>query len=354
MLCLILSRSVGADFTADEVSSQVDRFLLLKKTQKVALIYIATGNYIVFWDNFYKSAEKNFLPGVNKHYFLISNHSLDELPDNVTHIYYPHKKWPSIALEKFSIICSLKDRLTDYAYTYSFNANTWFVQPIKGDIIPNATQKIIAALHPSFYKTDYTYPYCSDKESPAYLEQTENSRYYQSGLIGGVTKDFLKMAQIISQWTDSDLKRNYIPIWHDESYFNKYIADKNPLVLTPNYLWGSFPSELAVSSFSNDVKIVVLDKEKLKNVGMDYFRNTKFVENNPKYLSDFFYVSYKNGDSDFISFDNNSFYVPLQQKSGKFKKEGDLYEFNYSSDQKSCFKTIKKSAFFYEVECPIN
>ena len=146
------------------------------------------------------------------------------------------------------------------------------------DIIPNDTQKIIATLHPSFFKTDTQYPYCSDKNSLAYLVQTKNSQYYQSGLIGGKTKDFLEMARIISEWTSIDLKKNYIPIWHDESYFNKYVSDKNPLILTPNYLWGSFPNKQAIDLFSNDIKIVILNKERLKNTGMDYFRDIELVD----------------------------------------------------------------------------
>ncbi len=191
ILCLCLKVMAQDNTFSDDVPSKADRFLFLQNNQKVAVIYIATGNYIIFWDNFYKSAEKNFLPGVEKNYFLVSNHSFEELPDNVTYIYYPHKEWPNITVEKFSIIDSLKDKLTDYAYTYSFNANTWFIQPVKGDILPDERQKIIAALHPSFYKTNYQYPYCSDKNSPAYLEQTEKSQYYQAAILGGITGDFL-------------------------------------------------------------------------------------------------------------------------------------------------------------------
>lgn len=106
----------------------------------------------MFWDDFYKSAEENFLPDVEKHYFLITNHTMDKLPDNVTHIFYPHKNWSSIVVEKFHIIYSLKEKLADFAYTYSFNANVLFVRPVEQDIIPNASQRLVAALHPSFYK----------------------------------------------------------------------------------------------------------------------------------------------------------------------------------------------------------
>lgn len=307
---------------------------------------------LFFWDNFYKSAEKNFLPDTDKHYFLISDQAFDKLPDNVTYVYHPHKEWPSITVEKFDIIYSLKGKLQDYTYTYFFNANTWFIQPIEGDILPSKTQKIIAGLHPNYYKTDDKYPYCSDKDSPAYLKQDENSKYYQACIMGGITEDFLKMAETIEQWRNMDLKRNYIPIWHDESYFNKYVSDKNPLVLTPNYLWGSFPSKEAYDSFKNQVKIVMIDKDKTNNVGMDYFRDIRFVNDNPESLSEFFYVSYQNGGTDCISFHDNHFYTKTDDKSGEFTQENDTYKFIYSTGEKKCFKEIARSSFFYEIKCP--
>lgn len=352
ILSLSLNIMAQSNLPAEDNLSKSDEFFLLQNNQKVAVIYIATGNYIVFWDNFYQSAEKNFLPGVKKHYFLVSNYSFEKLPDNVTHIYYPHKEWPSITVEKFNIIYSLKDKLTDYAYTYSFNANTWFIQPITDDIIPNETQKIIAGLHPSFYKTNHKYPYCSDKESPAYLEQNEKSQYYQASILGGITNDFLKMAQTIKEWTNSDLKRNYIPVWHDESYFNKYVADIVPLELTPNYLWGSFPSEKAFNLFANNVKIVMLKKNKSQDSGMNYYRNIKLIDENPKSLLNFFYISYRNGDADFVSFDNNLFYTITNKKSATFVKKEDLYQVNYSDGKELCFREIKGSSFLYEIDCP--
>ena len=39
----------------------------------VAILYIATGRYTVFWDYFYKSAEKYLLPNCDKHYVLFTD-----------------------------------------------------------------------------------------------------------------------------------------------------------------------------------------------------------------------------------------------------------------------------------------
>ena len=38
--------------------------------------------------------------------------------------------------------------------------------------------------------------------------------------------------------TDKDLNKNYIPIWNDESIWNRYLFDNPPeIVLTPSYIY---------------------------------------------------------------------------------------------------------------------
>ena len=41
--------------------------------KNIAVLYIMTNRYTVFWEDFYKSAEKNFLPHHNKHYFIFTD-----------------------------------------------------------------------------------------------------------------------------------------------------------------------------------------------------------------------------------------------------------------------------------------
>lgn len=41
---------------------------------RIGILYIATGRYYVFWEDFYKSAEKYFLPNLEKQYFIFSDY----------------------------------------------------------------------------------------------------------------------------------------------------------------------------------------------------------------------------------------------------------------------------------------
>ena len=40
---------------------------------KVAVLYICTGKYDVFWKDFYISYEKYFLPDCEKHYYVFTD-----------------------------------------------------------------------------------------------------------------------------------------------------------------------------------------------------------------------------------------------------------------------------------------
>ena len=78
----------------------------------VAILYIATGRYTVFWEYFYQSAEKFLLPDCNKHYILFTdspellNQQIDY--SNVTMIEQEALAWPYIALMRYQIILSIR------------------------------------------------------------------------------------------------------------------------------------------------------------------------------------------------------------------------------------------------------
>ena len=59
--------------------------------------------------------------------------------------------------------------------------------------------------------------------------------YYQGGLIGGESKAYIELLEQCSLMTETDLKRNITARWHDESYLNKYLLDKQIKILSTEY-----------------------------------------------------------------------------------------------------------------------
>ena len=79
------------------------------------------------------------------------------------------------------------------------------------------------------------YHYERRKNSQAYIPYNSGEHYYQGGLIGGESKAYIELLEQCSLMTETDLKRNITARWHDESYLNKYLLDKQIKILSTEY-----------------------------------------------------------------------------------------------------------------------
>ena len=98
---------------------------------------------------------------------------------------------------------------------------------------------MVGTIHPGFYKSSkIEYTYDRNPSSHAYIPFGSGKQYYAGGFNGGKSKNFLTMAKTIATWRKSDQNKNIIPIWHDESYMNKYMFLNPPtLELDPSYCY---------------------------------------------------------------------------------------------------------------------
>jgi hypothetical protein len=230
----------------------------LKEKQRVAICYIATGNYIYFWEGFYKSSEEFLLPGVNKQYFLFTSEKEVQVQNNVTVFNTPSVDWPYSTLRKFSYLLSIEELLKEYEYVFYFNANTVFVEKITlEEYFPSDNIELVVVAQQFFCLGNRkSFPFESRESISAYIAPNnfEMKRYYAAGFLGGKCADFLKLCRKISLWVNVDLKCDRIAVWHDESYFNRYISEYKGLirVLHPGYI----NSDDAVSLFERRVKLV--------------------------------------------------------------------------------------------------
>ena len=94
--------------------------------KKVAILYIMTNRYTIFWDDFYQSAETYFLPKHEKHYFVFTDDEKFSLPRNATKIKAKYKNFPEVTLKRYERFLEIENQLKNYDYIYFFNANTLF------------------------------------------------------------------------------------------------------------------------------------------------------------------------------------------------------------------------------------
>lgn len=208
---------------------------------KIAILYIATGSYITFWDDFYQNMEEKFLPDMPKTYFVFTDDTSKTFPRNVVKIHQKKLPWPQITLMRFHFFQKIETALKNYDYIYFLNANMMPIQKVGSEILPTPDQGIVVTQHPGYYKQrnpDY-FTYDRNPESKAYIPYGKGRYYVAGGFNGGTQKAFMQLINDLVKWTDEDLKKGIIPVFHDESYLNRYLIDymltKEPIVLSQRY-----------------------------------------------------------------------------------------------------------------------
>jgi hypothetical protein len=235
---------------------------------RIGVLYICTGKYNVFWDDFYSSAENYLLPGYSKTYFVFTDaaYIAGEENENVRRIYQDNLGWPGNSLMRFAMFNSIQQTLLDECdFVFFFNSNMKFEDTVNEEIIP-VHEGLVALNHYGFYQAHPdTFPYDRNPDCLANIPFGHGKYYFAGALMGGRTSAFLELSQILSQTIYTDLERNIQALWFDESYYNQHLLDKFPKVLSPSY---GYPEGWYLPF---PLKILLRDKNKWG--GYDVLRN---------------------------------------------------------------------------------
>lgn len=234
---------------------------------KIAVIYICTGPYGIFWNGFYTSAVKYFLPGFEKHFFVFTDNEGIAGPD-ITVIHRKSSGFPMDSLLRFEMFCSLKESLREFDMVFYFNSNMVFLNDVNEEIIPSHGKTLVGLVHPGYYsKSPVWFPYERNRNSKAMIRAKRGRmRYYAGGLIGGTKRDFIQLSETCSDWVRCDLSEGIIARFHDESHLNRYMAGRDIHELDPGF---AYPEGWHIPFVP---KILLIDKVK---AGGDYFRKQK-------------------------------------------------------------------------------
>ena len=244
-------------------------------TPSVAILYIATGRYTVFWDYFYRSAEKFLLSDCEKHYILFTDSaellSQQANYSNVTMIEQEALEWPYSTLMRFKFFLSVKQTLEKNDYVFYFNANTEFLSDVtQGDLLPlEPNQKLSLCRQPHMFhrnKRDYTYE--RNPTSLAYISYDQGKYYFTGALNGGETQAYLQMCEVLNQNTETDLENDIVALWHDESHLNKFALDRTDIKILPPYF-----TKGENEYWKKTAKIMFSDKTHYRFGGHAYLRN---------------------------------------------------------------------------------
>lgn len=234
-------------------------------SKSIGILYICTGPYRLFWEDFYTTFEKNFLPDVNKHYFVFTDASEIYAQDkeNVSITKIVNQPWPLITLLKFETFLKIENEISKCDYLFYANANVVCDDIVTSEeFLPREHEELsVTNASGYFEKSKLTFPYERSKKSLAYIPWNCGEYYVCGGMICGKSDAFIKMSKILKSNIEEDLKRNVIAKWHDESHINRYIINKKDIrVLHPMYCYPvgfkvSYPRK--ISGVSKEAKFDV-------------------------------------------------------------------------------------------------
>lgn len=201
------------------------------KSYNIGICIVATGKYIQFVEPLIKSAEKYFLPGHHRTYYVFTDH-LDQLFKNKNVIGISHQKfgWPYDVLMRFSAYYNNWALLEKNDYLFALDADLLFVDTVGDEVLGT----LVGTQHPGFVNRPGTYD--RNPQSTAYVRPHEGTHYFACAFHGAQRDAFLKLITTLKENVQQDKEHNVIALWHDESHLNRYFIDHKPdIILSPSY-----------------------------------------------------------------------------------------------------------------------
>lgn len=198
---------------------------------RIAVTYICTGKYEIFWEKFYETCEKHFYPGHEKAYFVFtdSERVIHQKRSNVRVYYQAKSGWPYDTLLRYNWFCTVQDHLAEFDYCYYVNANSEFLKDVTEDKIPFPTEEkpLVLSIHPRFYDDELGETFHPERNpaSLACVLPGTKCRSHCGAFWGATAKQFLIMSRTLRDRTAIDLQNGIIAIWHDQSHLIKYATE---------------------------------------------------------------------------------------------------------------------------------
>ncbi len=192
---------------------------------KIGIILIATGRYISFFEPIYQSYEKYFLPKYKKKYFLLTD-SDKSFGDNVFTYKIIRKGFPGDTLYRYHYFLKIKeDVMNKVDIVYYTDVDMKAVSEIGNEILPTNEKPLVGVVHPGFFLQNRMGTPETRKNSLAYIDPTEKRPCYVCGGVqGGTVQKYFEASENISNMINTDGEKNIVAIWHDESYWNRYMV----------------------------------------------------------------------------------------------------------------------------------
>ena len=214
---------------------------------KVAVVAICLNTpYWPFISDMIVSARKFFLKGHDVDFICWTDMPLETKIDAKIIPTEPFE-WPLPTLYRYHLFLREEELLKEYDFIYYIDSDMKFVSRVGDEILGD----LVAAQHPMYaIRREYVPPYEPNEKSTSFIPRpgrvlNENGKkrfeplYFAGGFQGGRPDKFIPAMKKMKEMIDEDFSKNsYIPIWNDETTWNRYLFENPPtVVLSPSYIY---------------------------------------------------------------------------------------------------------------------
>jgi len=220
--------------------------------KKVALCIIATRNYKRLLEPLLESVKKYFLTQHELSLFIFADSSdykgwLDIDEHDVYWTKIEHLPFPLPTLFRYKYILRRERDLSNFDYVFYCDADMRFIGTVGEEMLG---QGITAIQHPSAGSNDpkvfwdlteqfKSWCFETNPKSLAYIPPEKQRKYWCGGIQGGSSEKYLEVIKLLDRNIDEDLGQNIVAVYHDETHWNRYLADNEPDITLP--FWYCFP-----------------------------------------------------------------------------------------------------------------
>jgi hypothetical protein len=204
----------------------------------IGVVWLGTGPYSQFFQDFHSSIFLHFVPGAPKQIIAFTDEpSISDTRQDTVAVFTNHEPWPFSSMNRFRYLNDASHVLSAFDYVFFFQANAVVMKSVEfASIEPGPTGLTGVVSNPFIFERNRNdWSYCRDPRSQAYIPFDEGTHYFRGGFFGGKSDAFLMLSKTCAQWIDEDARKGVIPQWHDESYLNKYFLTNQPRVLDPGF-----------------------------------------------------------------------------------------------------------------------
>lgn len=231
---------------------------------KVNIVIVATAKYIKFLPKLIDSIQTYWMNDLTTDIHIFTNRikdadillsQTDYTKGTINYHEVEHGVWPAATLYRFHYFKKHMAKITGH-YVFYIDADTIITSPITKEILSPRT----VVQHCGFVNGGGSFE--TRKESRAYTPMSLRKTYYGGGFWGLDHVNFCQFINTAVDMINEDLANGIMPIWHDESVLNAYMASAEPTkVLSPSYhypennprIWASWKEQYPC-------KILLLDK----------------------------------------------------------------------------------------------